>query len=190
MENKKRSISTKTFAILLAVMLIIGCMAGGTIAWLTAKTQTTTNTFTYGDVALTLEETTTGYKIYPGAEIAKDPKVTVTAGSEDCYLFVKVEKSAAFKAAFDADEVTYEMADGWTELTEGSDIWYRTVSATEAGTAYAVLKDDKVSVVNTLTKERIAALKAMGDTELKFTAYAVQKEGIADAATAWTKANA
>ncbi len=183
MENKKRSVSTKTFAILLAVMLIIGCVAGGTIAWLTAQTEAKVNTFTYGDVNITLNETTTDYKIYPGAEISKDPKVTVTANSENCWLFVKIEKSDDFIKA----KASYDIATGWTPLTDVENVYYREVAAEDTDQAFYVLKDNKVMIDSALTKTEIEALKNKGTTTLTFTAYAVQKAGNATAAEAWEK---
>lgn len=72
-------------------MLVVGCAVGGTIAWLTATTEPVVNTFTYGKIKIELTETTgTEYKIIPGVNISKDPKVTVKADSEACWLFVKV----------------------------------------------------------------------------------------------------
>ena len=52
MKNMKRSV-----ALLVAIALLIGCAAGGTMAWLTMQTGTITNTFTVGDINITLDET-------------------------------------------------------------------------------------------------------------------------------------
>ena len=108
----------------------------------------------------------------------KDPKVTVKAGSEDCWLFVKVEQPIAF-----ATGVSYEIAEGWTMLEDG--VYYREVSKADTDSEYYVLKENKVTVSSALTKEDIA--KVGGSPTLTFTAYAVQQENIADAATAWSK---
>lgn len=97
--NRRRSVSSRAFIALLALVLVIGCVAGGTVAWLVAKTDTVVNTFTYGNINIALAETTgTNYKVIPGTVIEKDPKVTVKAGSEACWLFVKVEESGTFVA--------------------------------------------------------------------------------------------
>lgn len=183
--RKRRSISSRTFIMLLAVTLLIGCAIGGTVAWLTDKTTAVTNTFTYGDINITLAETTgTDYKIIPGKDINKDPKVTVKANSEACWLFVKVEE----KGTFVANKVTYSIADGWTK-GDGTNIpenvYYREVDAVTADTDFAVLEGNKVTVSDTLTKEDIKNITT--NPTLTFTAYAVQKDGIADAATAWAK---
>lgn len=183
--KKFRELSGKLVAAMLAVTLLIGCAIGGTVAWLTAKTDAVVNTFTYGDINITLAETTgTDYKIIPGKDINKDPKVTVKANSEACWLFVKVEE----KGTFVANKVTYSIADGWTK-GDGTNIpenvYYREVDAVTADTDFAVLEGNKVTVSDTLTKEDIKNITT--NPTLTFTAYAVQKDGIADAATAWAK---
>lgn len=202
MENKKRSISTKTFAILLAVMLIIGCMAGGTIAWLISTSNEVVNTFTYGDINIdlweheydattntlsTTEKTTAvnSYKIIPGVDLKKDPTVTVEAGSEACWLFVKVETEGTFVT----DKVKYTIDDSvWTALAGEPGVYYKSIdSITQENTDYNVLKDQKVIVENTLDKDDIKALTST-TAVLKFTAYAVQQDGFATAALAWAEA--
>ena len=189
--NRRRSVSSRAFIALLALVLVIGCVAGGTVAWLVATSDTVTNTFTYGDINITLAETTgEDYKIIPGKDIPKDPKVTVTAGSEACWLFVKVEESGTFVA----DKVTYAIADSWTQGngTEiPSNVYYREVSAEDAknGVSYYVLAGNTtypngvITVSSDLTKENIPT----ANPTLTFTAYAVQKENITTAADAWAK---
>ena len=187
--NRRRSVSSRTFIAMLALVLVIGCAVGGTIAWLTAQTDPVVNTFTYGDINITLEETKPDNKqakIIPGVDIAKDPKVTVKKDSEACWLFVKVEEEGTFVA----NKVTYSIADGWTKgdgTKIPANVYYREVSAVTANTDFYVLKDNKVSVREDLTKEEIKNITTQ--PKLTFTAYAVQKDGIADAGTAWTKAN-
>lgn len=179
--KKFRELSGKLVVAMLAVTLLIGCAIGGTVAWLTDKTGPVVNTFTYGDINITLAETTgSSYKIIPGVDIAKDPKVTVKANSEACWLFVKVEKAGTFVDG----KVTYSIADGWTALTGQTDVYYREVSAATTDTEYYLLEGNKVTVSDTLTKEDIQNIT---NPTLTFTAYAVQKDGIADAATAWAK---
>lgn len=178
----RRSVSSKAFAAVLALALVLGCALGGTVAWLVAESGPVTNTFTYGDINIALTETTgEDYKIIPGVDIAKDPKVTVEADSEACWLFVKVDEVGTFVA----DKVTYSVADGWTALTGQPGVYYREVGAVTADTDFYVLKDNVVKVSDRLTKEDIKDIAARAT--LTFTAYAVQKDGIADAATAWSK---
>ena len=85
----------KIAALLMAFVLVIAGTVGVTMALLTDKTDSVVNTFTIGKVDITLTETKgNGAKLVPGTTIDKDPKVTVIADSEDCYVFVKIEKSA------------------------------------------------------------------------------------------------
>lgn len=189
--KKFRELSGKLVVAMLAVTLLIGCAIGGTVAWLTAKTDAVVNTFTYGDINITLAETTgSNYKIIPGVDITKDPKVTVKANSEACWLFVKVEEEGTFVA----NKVTYSIADGWTKgdgTKIPANVYYRQVGAVTADTSFNILAGDTaypdgvVKVSTELTKAEVNAITAQ--PKLTFTAYAVQKDGIADAATAWTK---
>ena len=189
--NRRRSVSSRAFIALLALVLVIGCVAGGTVAWLVATSDTVTNTFTYGNIDIALAETTgKDYKIIPGTDIKKDPKVTVTAGSEDCWLFVKVEEIGAITTST-TDPVHYAIDTGWTQLTDkdGKDVsgvYYRLVDAVDKDTAFNVLKDNKIIVSGELTKETINSY-AVKQPTLTFTAYAVQKENIDTAADAWAK---
>ena len=186
----------KTIALVLACILCVGIGIGGTLAWLTDKTDSVTNTFTTSDIDITLEETKGGenkeFKMVPGYTIEKDPKVTVTAGSEDCYLFVKLEKSANFDSF-----MTYEMAGGWTQLKDASDVavpgvFYRVVHAADMGTAFSVLKNDQVKVLDSVTKANMNGLTANTYPTLTVTAYAsqlYQSAGVEfPVATAWTNA--
>ena len=168
---------------IVAVVLVLCCAIGGTLAWLTDKTGPVVNTFTVGDINIELAETTTDYKMVPGNTIAKDPKVTVKDGSEACWLFVKVEKSTNFD-----QYLSYEMAVGWTALPGVEGVYYREVSATTADTDFAVLKDNQVKVLDTVTKTMLEAAKTDAPT-LTFTAYAVQKDNVTSVTDAWAKAD-
>ncbi len=161
----------KTIALLVAVSMIVGCVIGATLAWLTSTAAPVVNTFTTSDITVTLNETTGDtYKMIPGYTIAKDPKVTVTAGSEDCYLFVKVEKSNNFD-----DFMTYEIAEGWTALDGVEGVYYRTIdSADKMNVNYSILKDNQVTVRETVTKTNMNDLTESTYPKLTFTAYASQ----------------
>ena len=186
--EKRRSVSGRLFVLMLALVLVLGCAVGGTVAWLVAKTDPVVNTFTYGDINITLTETKPANqqaKIIPGVDIGKDPKVTVKAGSEACWLFVKVEEEGTFVA----DKVTYSVADGWTQGDDTdipANVYYREVGTVTADTDFYVLNGNKVTVSNSLTKEDIANIT---QPKLTFTAYAVQKDGMDTAAAAWAAAN-
>lgn len=191
-KRKKKGVSTKVFLSLLALVLVVGCAVGGTIAWLTATTDSVVNTFTYGKINIALTETKPENKqatIIPGVDISKDPKVTVKADSEACWLFVKVAE-ANWPTFTDKDgrKVSYAIADGWTALdaTKHPGVYYREVNAVTADTGFDVLEGNKVYVSENLTKEDIKGLTET-HPQLIFTAYAVQKDGIKTAAEAWAK---
>ena len=185
--SKRRGVASKTLVLALAVMLIVGATIGGTVAWLTAQTPSVTNTFTVGDINITLNETKSDFKMVPGNVIDKDPVVTVVDGSEDCYLFVKIEKSTTLDKY-----ISYTVASGWTELDNVDGVYYRVVNATDGTKSFSVLANDQVTVNEGVTKADMEALKAENATQptLTFTAYAVQKENINSAADAWAKVNA
>lgn len=178
----------KIFIPIIALALVCCCVIGGTIAWLTDKTDAVTNTFTVGNISIVLTESTgTAYKIVPGCTIAKDPTATVKAGSEDCYLFVKVEKSANFDTF-----MTAAIADDWKVLSGETNVYYRAVEQNKVDQTFPVLKDNKVAVKDTVTKKMMDAIIEAPKTAptLTFTAYAVQMqngEGTFSAQEAWAK---
>ena len=179
----------KALFIMLSAALIVCATVAGTLAWLTDTTDPVVNTFTVGDINITLTESKNlDLKMVPGRTITKDPKVTVKAGSEACWLFVKVVKSGNFDSF-----MTFQIANGWTELTEGSGVYYRIVGDKSADGAtdepFPVISGNKVTVKNTVTKADLNGLTEATYPTLTFTAYAVQKDGINDATTAWGKVN-
>ena len=169
--------------IALALCLALALGIGGTMAYLTATTTAVENVFTIGKVGLTLtepegEKANYEFKMVPGNTIKKDPKVTVTAGSEDCWLFVKLVKANNFDTY-----LTYAMADGWTELTgvEGvAGVYYRKVTQSETAQEFAVLANNQVTVRNT-----VAQSDSFVAPTLTISAAAIQQANIADAATAY-----
>ena len=190
--NRRRMSNKKFIAILsvfvmLALTMVVGCAVDGTVAWLVSESESSVSTFTLGDIniKLTGESESQPLKIIPGVEIRRSLKVTVEPNSEACWLFVKVEEAGTFVT----DKVTYSIDTGWTKLTgvTGVDnVYYREVGAVTADTDFAVLKDNKVTVSDTLTKEDIQNIT---NPTLTFTAYAVQKDGFNTAAAAWAEAS-
>lgn len=192
----------KLVAVALATIIAVMAVAGASLAWLQETTTPITNTFTEGKVDIELYEhiydpttqdltattTTSGvdnYKMVPGDVLPKDPTVAVVAGSEACWLFVKVEKIN------DVDTfLTYEIAAGWTKLSETSDangnetvVIYRSVTAADAssGVSYSVLDDNKVTVNTTVEMSHMNNLTSSDKRpQLTFTAYAIQNANIAD----------
>lgn len=187
--NNKKSMGIKAIVLLLMVSLLIGGTVGGTLAWITMKTGTVTNTFTAGDIQIALTESDNlDLKMVPGKTIRKDPKVTVTAGNEACWVFLEVTKTNNVDKYIDYAINTAN----WTPVneTETPNVYYKKLSATEAtddDTELTILVEDKVVVKNTLGKSDMAAINS-NNTSLAFTAYAVQAEISNDAKTAWNQA--
>lgn len=204
--KKSVKLGGKKLAVMLASLALVLCtVIGGTLAWLVTETDPVVNTFTYGDINITLQETDTNkdgdndpntntYPMVPGNTITKDPKVTFMANSEDAWLFVKLQKSANFD-----DFMIYEMADGWTKLDNVDGVYYREVSKAAQDAEFTVIKDDTVTVKGEVTKEMLNALDKNADgtdkpeneknyPRLTVTAYAVQRDSnITTAADAWAK---
>ena len=159
----------KKILVPLLVLALVVTTIGGTLAWLKDQTAPVVNTFTVGNVNMTLTESDDlDLKMIPGKTITKDPEVTLTAGSEDAYLFVKVDKSANFDTY-----MKYGMAAGWTKLTGVSgveNVWYRTA---QAGESFKVLLNDKVTVNDSVTNAQMKEASTSKPT-LTFTGYAVQ----------------
>lgn len=180
----------KTVALVLAIVALLGCTVGGTLAWLGMKTDVVVNTFVAGDISITLTESDADldgnanantYKIIPGTTISKDPLVTVEAGSEACWLFVKIDREGH-------DILTYAVDSDWTELETG--VYYIDQAAIATGdedAEYPVLEGNVVSVADTVTKADMTAAKT-SIPKLTFTAYAIQKEGFSNVAAAWAEA--
>ena len=197
--HQTKMLNTKMLVLLMAMIMVFGSVIGGTVAWLIAQPEPVVNTFTYGDIDITLTETDTGldddgdgntnsYKMLPGENIKKDPVVTVEAGSEEMWLFVKLEKSANF-----VEFMTYAVDDSWAVLEGETDVYYRHITAEEIkehNLIVHVLKEDTVTVLESVTKEQLNALDAEGASNyptMTVTAYAIQHAGSATAADAWAK---
>lgn len=102
----------KILVSLAALALVAAISIGGTLAYLTS-TQSVKNTFTVGNIQMTLTETDIDgeegartsdgneYKLYPGQTYPKDPVATIKKGSEKCYvrMLVTVENIDKLKAA-------------------------------------------------------------------------------------------
>ena len=108
---KKKSILLTLTAVVLAMAIGVG----GTIAYFTSTTDDVKNTFTVGNVAITLDEAKVEYandawtanndvdrvqentyeNVYPGAHLPKDPTIHVSAGSQQAYAAMKVVISDA-----------------------------------------------------------------------------------------------
>ena len=175
----------RMLVLVLSLTLLILVAVAGTLTWLQVQTQTITNTFVAGDIKLRLTDTTGSYKMVPGVAINEEIKVTVEAGSEACYVYIKVEKSQYFD-----DFMTFEIASGWNALPGYSDIYYQVVEAVQGDADLPplyILKDNKVVTKSEVTKVQLNALTAETYPKLTVTAYAVQQAAMNNALDAWNK---
>lgn len=185
---------------LCAVMLVTASVLG-TMAYLTS-TDEVVNTFTVGNVAITLDETdvdnsTPGendrdraneYKLMPGKEYVKDPIVHVDADSEDCYLFVKVANEIA--DIEDTKTVLEQMGEhGWVAVDGAEGVYVYTqndvLAVVKGDTDVTVFDTFKVS--GNVDNDTLASYTGK---KIDVTAYAIQADGF-DGKTAseiWTAA--
>lgn len=192
----------------LCVALAVLTVAGTTLAYLTSH-DTVTNTFTVGNVAITLDEKDTddstpnaerdkanAYLLMPGKNYEKDPTVHVANTSENSWIFVKVVNGiSAFEATSENGYKTIaeQIKDnGWTELTGVTGVtgvYYKefTKSADATGnTDWVVFSNFQISD-NANTVQGWSDIGA--GNNIVVTAYAIQKEGFNTAAAAWTEVN-
>lgn len=201
---------TRKILLMAACAVLLVCISvGATVAYLTSE-DTVTNTFTVGKVAITLDEAKTNdngdgtvvegatrvetnkYKLMPGHEYIKDPTVHVTAGSEDCYIFVKVENGiSAFEAATvqgGYKSITDQIiAKGWIALTGVTGVYYKEYTQSTNLTDLVVFEKFKVS--DTANAVHGWASVSEDTTKVTVTAYAIQKDGFATAKAAWEAGN-
>jgi len=173
----------KILAFVLSLVLVAGLSIAGTVAYLTSVTGEVKNTFTVGDIEITLTETTgSTYHIVPGKNISKNPTVGVGENSEPCWLFVTVteENWPTVKNADGSLKVSYAIDSAWTKLEDG--VYYMKVASSAAAQSFAVLANNTVVVSDELMKDEITA-----QPTLAFKAYAIQQEGFANAADAWAE---
>lgn len=129
---------------LLALLLVLGCAVGGTLAWLLDETGPVKNEFTISNINIELTETKTDFQMVPGWTIDKDPKVTVKANSEDCWLFIKVEEgfSSTQSTNLFGDFVVYAIDSGWTK-GDGTkipgNVYYRKVTKSTTDQSFEIL---------------------------------------------------
>lgn len=108
----------KHFAGLLALVLILVCTVGGTVAYLVAQTDPVTNTFTPGKVSCQVEEE------FNETNTVKTKAVVKNTGNVPAYIRVAVVANTV-----DGDNITgmKTLPAGWlntTNWTEGSDGFY------------------------------------------------------------------
>lgn len=184
----------KILVMVAALALTAAIAVGGTLAYLTSKTEVVTNTFTVGNVKITLDEakvtvegvkdgdsrvTENTYKLMPGHTYVKDPTVHVDKDSENSWLFVKVTDEIA--GIQDTKTVAAQMAEkGWT-LVDGQTNIYAYKDVVKANDNIVVFDNFKIKGTET-------DLSDYAGKTITVQAYAVQKDGFDTAAAAWAAA--
>ena len=182
----------KIVSLVLVFALALALGIGGTVAWLTAQTDSVVNTFTVGDIEIELTETGTdnagkkNYSFIPGDKLAKDPTVTVKAGSEACYVFVKIEETNNTYTGLSGDIIKWDVSANWKLVNGTTNIYcYESTVTATADTPLYILKGEGedaykkgyVTVNENITETIADAIR--GDNakpQLTFDAFAHQFE--------------
>lgn len=194
--------TSKALLLSLCAVLLVTASVLGTMAYLTSQDKVV-NTFTVGNVAITLDEkdvdnSTPGendrdkanaYKLMPGHNYEKDPIVHVDANSEDCYLFVKVVNEIANIEA--EKTVAQQMTEkGWVAVDAANGIYVYTTDKTNPA---VVTKGSNITVFENFTiagNVDNTTLATYADKTITVNAYAIQADGFAGktASEIWTAA--
>lgn len=205
----------KALVLVLCALLLVASTVFVTMAYLTDTTETVHNTFTVGNVQITLDEakvteygdevvgadrvTKNEYRLIPGHTYTKDPTVTVVQNSEDCYVYAKVTIvgfTQLLGACKNATLLPEDFIGGWD-----STVWTSTGYTVENGNAVCFFTYKEAVSRNKNADTKLPALftsitlpgtveytEALANVQVDVTAYAVQADGFATPAAAWTAA--
>ena len=193
----------KFIIVLVALVLSVTCTIGVTLAWLVSTPDPVTNTFTVGNIEITLDEApvdvygnvVTGervkanaYKLVPGQTYAKDPTVHVAANNEKCYVFVKVENGIVGFEAGTNTIANQIVTNGWTALDGHAGVYYKVVDANVTGNDAELVVFSQFVIADSVDKTALAGIN--DNTVVKVTAYAIQYASFETNPTeAWTTVN-
>lgn len=179
----KNNLSKVKIVILLCVVsLALLVITPSTIAWLKDETDFLVSNFSHGNIKISISESNLdnnlikNYEIAPNAKFVKDTQVIVEANSEDCYLFIVVDKSSNLDKF-----MKYEIEDGWTNLKDNSNVYYREVDKKNENQTFNVIKNNVISVKDNLTKEDFNALNEENYPTISISAHAIQRNSKIDA---------
>ena len=199
----KNSKLRRALLLVASAVLLVCVSVGATLAFLTDDTAVVTNTFSVGNVKITLDEapvdlygvvdgttrvTQNDYKLIPGHEYTKDPTIHIIAGSENCFVFVRVVDEIA---DIQADKtIAAQMAElGWKALptdlkdAKGDPIDATNIYYKEAAVAAGTDGTD-VKVFEKFKLKGDADVAAFAGKTITVQAYAVQADGFNGSATA------
>lgn len=199
----------KTLTIAIALVLVVALAVGATYAYLTAKTEAVTNTFTVGTVIengkFVLKEHKVEYKqadgtydytkkdnakeetdsntysqLAPKMVVPKDPFISFRAEVKNpAYVFVEICNTTN-------GQIEYTVADGWTELDN--------VTGKNNGVVYAYntkvvgnqIADLPILSGDTVTVKETATATNLSGATLTFYGYLCQATGFDTPAAAFT----
>jgi hypothetical protein len=206
----------RTMIFITAMVLLFAIVTGSTIAYMTSKSAPVINTFTYGNVVITLDEarvntlgkpvnasgtvvddvskadrtTANTYRLYPGTSYTKDPTIHVDANSENCYLFVKVVNPISTIEASDNTIANQMKALGWSIVSGETNVYY--YDGKKQGTndtTVTVSKGENIVVFEKIKIDANAEVSSIGqNAQVKVVAYAIQAENFNTALEAWAAA--
>ncbi len=188
MKISKKNLLVSAASVVTAATLLF---SGATYAYLQDETENVVNTMKTNKVLVDLYETddvgtkvkSRDYDIVPGKTDTKNPTVSVD-NTVPAYVYVEVTDNTD-------GLVTWKPTSDWT-LLEGTDnVYYCEVPAKATPDAdpqeIGFLENNIISYDKSITNDKM--INADGSLKegftLTFKAYAIQKEGFADAASAW-----
>lgn len=202
----------KVLTLILAFVLVIGATVAGTLAYLTS-TDEVINTFTVGNVKITLDEADTDlngevipnadrvkgneYKLMPGHTYVKDPTVHIDPNSEDCYIRmnVKIENwNKLVERVGNPELLPEDLVGGWD-----SAYWTAYSMKVVEGNAYVEFRHADVFKNNETVKplfetitlpDTVKDMTGLETVKIFVTADAIQADGFETANDAWTAFNA
>ena len=165
----------KIVSLCLAAVLVVMAIAGATVAYFT-DTDSKDNTFTVGNVDITLAEpnwessgSVDAPDVYPGEPLAKDPTVT-NSGKNPCFVRISVDGLKQFgdkgDITYRTDYVTDKLGTDWVLHSDG--YFYYTKVLAVGGTTDALF--DQIVMPTGLTGGETAE-------DIVVTAQAVQAQG-------------
>lgn len=180
----------KVLLLALCAVLLVGATIAGTVAYLTSTTTEVKNTFTAGNVTITLDEapvdlygevvtgdrsTANEYKLIPGHSYTKDPTIHVDADSEDCWVFAKLVNGLGTNA-------TIIINDGWKQVA----------TTTDGGVVYAyqtkLSANGSAILFDEFTFAQTADPEACKTASITIIGYAIQADSFATPEAAWAAA--
>ncbi len=200
---------TKAALTVLCALLLVVASVLGTLAYLTSETEEVTNTFTAGNVTITLDEANTNeygellkgedgddlarvtentLKLVPNHTYVKDPTIHVDAGSEDCYVYAEVVNQITGLEAT-GKTVADQMAEkGWKQI-DTTDFYYFAGALGEKAAdnnGTVVSGGEDVVVFDNLVIATNADVSTGANKTITIKGYAVQKDNFDTAKAAWT----